>query len=83
LLTNFNELEGHDVTGFLNINPKAAEGTTQRKGVYQMGEGRSPSGCDTLPIIDVLEAQEKGRKEKAALTLTGLLMEGVKTPDDN
>jgi len=28
---------------------------------YQMGwEGRSPSGCDTLPIIDVLEAQEKG-----------------------
>jgi hypothetical protein len=25
----------------------------------QMGEGRSPSGCDKLPIIDVLEAQEK------------------------
>jgi hypothetical protein len=29
------------------------------KDVYQMGEGRSPAGCDTLPINDVLEAQEK------------------------
>jgi hypothetical protein len=25
-----------------------------------LSDGRSPSGCDTLPIIDVLEAQEKG-----------------------
>ena len=25
----------------------------------QMGEGRSPAGCDTLPMFDVLEAQEK------------------------
>jgi hypothetical protein len=26
----------------------------------QLIEGRSPAGCDTLPMIDVLEAQEKG-----------------------
>jgi hypothetical protein len=26
--------------------------------VNQMGEGRSPAGCDTLPMLDVLEAQE-------------------------
>jgi len=28
---------------------------------YQMGwEGRSPAGCDTLPMFDVLKAQRKG-----------------------
>ena len=27
--------------------------------VNQMVEGRSPAGCDTLPMFDVLEAQEK------------------------
>jgi hypothetical protein len=25
----------------------------------QMGEGRSPAGCDKLPMNDVLKAQEK------------------------
>jgi len=27
--------------------------------VNQMGEGRSPAGCDKLPMNDVLKAQEK------------------------
>jgi len=39
--------------------------------VYQVGcEGWSPARCDTLPMIDTLEAQEKGNRPRRRLVLT-------------
>jgi hypothetical protein len=38
-------------------------------GVYQMGEGRSPAGCDTLPMFDVLKAQKRRPAMKKISTM--------------
>ena len=41
---------------------------------YQMGEGRSPAGCGTLPVLDVLEARKRRPAMKKTIVVSPTLL---------